>query len=241
MSLAELKDQLDIHTGGVDHINIHHSNEIAQSEAATGKKFFNFWLHGAFLNIADDKKMAKSEDNFLTLENALTRKGIDPLVYRFACLQTHYRKPMEYSEAAIKAAENGLAHLYNQVKQFSTFNFQLSIKDVNKNFKEKFLKAVNEDLNMPRALAVAQEALKSKLGNKEKLATISDFDKVLGLNLADALKAVDLPVAVKKLAEEREAARAKKDFRRSDELRAEIEALGYAVKDTKEGRRIYKK
>ena len=102
MSMAELGEQLDIHCGGIDHINVHHTNEIAQSEAATGKQFFNYWMHGAFLNIKGGKKMAKSEGNFLTLENALIKKEIDPLVYRFAALQTHYRKPMEYSEEVMK-------------------------------------------------------------------------------------------------------------------------------------------
>ena len=125
MSLALLKNQLDIHCGGVDHINIHHTNEIAQSQTATDQKFFNFWLHGAFLNIAGGKKMAKSQDNFLTLENALIKKSIDPLAFRFVCLQTHYRKPMEYSEAGIKNAQSGLEHLYNQVKQLSIINYQL--------------------------------------------------------------------------------------------------------------------
>ncbi|HWR92673.1 MAG TPA: cysteine--tRNA ligase, partial [Desulfobacterales bacterium] len=97
MSMKYLGDQLDIHCGGIDHIDIHHTNEIAQSEAATGRKFFNFWMHGAFLNIQGGKKMAKSEENFLTLENALNRRGIPPLAYRFAAFLTHYRKPMEYS------------------------------------------------------------------------------------------------------------------------------------------------
>ncbi len=117
MAMKFLGDQLDIHCGGVDHIDVHHTNEIAQSEAATGRKFFNFWMHGAFLNIEGGKKMAKSEDNFLTLENTLLKRGINPLAYRYASFQTHYRKPMEYSEESIQAAQNGLAHLYNQVRE----------------------------------------------------------------------------------------------------------------------------
>jgi len=245
MSLALLKNQLDIHCGGIDHINVHHTNEIAQSEAATGKKFFNFWLHGAFLNIAGGKKMAKSAENFLTLENALIKKGIEPLAYRFMALGTHYRKPMEYSEAGIRAAGKGLEHVYNQVKQFSIFpgrartsNFQFLIKDINKKYKAKFLEAINDDLNTPRALAVLQEVLKSKLSNQEKLATVLDFDKVLGLDLAEALKPVELPDEVQKLAKARQEARNKKDFSSSDELRKKIEKLGYLVEDTKDGQRI---
>jgi cysteinyl-tRNA synthetase len=116
MSMMYLDDHLDIHCGGTDHIDVHHTNEIAQSEAATGKKFFNFWMHGAFLNIAGGKKMAKSADNFLTLDATFTQNGISPLVYRFAACLTHYRKPMEFSDESLEAARNGLAHLQNQVR-----------------------------------------------------------------------------------------------------------------------------
>ena len=117
MSMKFLGEQLDIHCGGTDHIDVHHTNEIAQSEAATGKPFFNFWMHGAFLIIQGGKKMAKSEGNFLTLENAFLKNDINPLVYRFASFLTHYRKPMEYSAESIEAARNGLLHLQNQVRQ----------------------------------------------------------------------------------------------------------------------------
>ena len=109
MSMKYLGQLLDIHCGGTDHIDVHHTNEIAQSEAATGKPFFNFWMHGAFLIIAGGKKMAKSEGNFLTLESSFIQKGMNPLVYRFAAFQTHYRKPMEYSAEGITAAQNGIA------------------------------------------------------------------------------------------------------------------------------------
>lgn len=126
MSLKYLKGELDIHCGGVDHINIHHTNEIAQSEAATGEKFFDYWLHGAFLNIAGGKKMAKSEDNFLTLKTALSDKGIDPLAFRYACLMTHYRKPMEWSGEGITNASNGLRHLYAQIRLISNSQFPIS-------------------------------------------------------------------------------------------------------------------
>jgi len=255
MSLALLKDHLDIHCGGIDHVNVHHTNEIAQSEAATGKKFFNFWLHGAFLNVVGGKKMAKSAENFLTLENALIKKGINPIAFRFAVLQTHYRKPMEYSEVSIKAAQNGLEHLYNQVKELRITNYppatqasslalragELRIEDINIDFKNKFLEVVNDDLNTTQALAVAQEVLKSKIKDQEKLATILDFDKVLGLNLREALNVVELPAEVDKIVNERQKAREKKNFGKADELRKEIEKLGYTVEDTKDGQRVYKK
>ncbi len=253
MSLKFLGKNLDIHCGGVDHINVHHTNEIAQSEAATGRQFFNYWMHGAFLNIAGGKKMAKSADNFLTLDNALVKKGLDPLAYRYAALQTHYRKPMEYSDEAIENAGRGLEHLYNQVRQFSIFNYsarggsasggQFSIKDVDGGFKEKFLEAINDDLNMPQALAIVQEVLKSDLSDEKKYATVLDFDKVLGLKLDEAggAVAVELPENIQELAGERQKARDEKDWAESDRLREKIEKMGYVVEDKKEGMAVRRK
>ncbi len=241
MSMKCLGDQLDIHCGGIDHINVHHTNEIAQSEAATGKKFFNYWMHGAFLNIAGGKKMAKSEENFLTLENAFVKKGINPLVYRFAALQVNYRKPMEYSEEIMKNAENGLDHLYNQIRQLQINNYELRIENINKDFKNKFLEAINDDLNIPQALAVAQELLKSGLSNENKLATVFDFDKVLGLNLDKLKKEEELPAEILNFLEARKKARAENNWQESDRLRDEIEKLGYTVEDSKDGIRVYKK
>jgi len=252
MSMKGLKDQLDIHCGGIDHINIHHTNEIAQSEAATGKKFFNYWLHGAFLNIAGGEKMAKSQENFLTLENALIKKGIDPLVYRFAVLQTHYRKPMEYSEKIIKNAKNGLKHLYNQARELAdTVFYQIegqaggttlhSISQPNKKFKDEFLQAVNDDLNMPQALAVVQKVFKSNLTDEEKLGTIVDFDKIFGLNIENELYNIVKPEDIETLVNEREKARKERNFKESDRLRKEIEKKGYIVEDTEVGMRFSKK
>ncbi|MBI4779564.1 cysteine--tRNA ligase, partial [Candidatus Falkowbacteria bacterium] len=216
MSLKYLGDHFDIHCGGVDHIGVHHTNEIAQTEAATGKSpWVNYWLHGAFLNIAGGKKMAKSEDNFLTMENALIKKGINPLAFRFAALQTHYRKPMEYSEESIKSAKNGWVHLYNQVQNLGIYD-QASGKwiyemgNVDLLHKEKFFNAINDDLNIPQALAVAQELLKSNLSQADKLSTIIDFDKVFGLDLDPISKMkefVALPDDVRKLIVARQTAR----------------------------------
>ncbi len=234
MSMKYLGEQLDIHCGAIDHINVHHTNEIAQSEAATGKKFFNYWLHSAFLNIAGGKKMAKSADNFLTLENALIKKGIKPLVFRFAALQIHYRKPMEYSEEATESAKNALEHLYNQVRALGSERGK-----VNEEYKNKFLEAINDDLNMPRALACAQELLKSKLTPQDKLATILDFDKIFGLDL-DKLTKLELPREVQNIIEERKRAREQRDWEKSDALRAKLQNLGYIVEDSKNGMNIRK-
>ena len=240
MSMKFLGNQLDIHCGGTDHINVHHTNEIAQSEAATGKPFFNFWVHGAFLIIQGGKKMAKSEENFLTLENAFLQKDINPLVYRFASFLTHYRKPMEYSDEGIEAARNGLLHVQNQVRQIVADGVDVE-PPVNAEFKNKFIEAINDDLNMPRAMAVIQEMLKSKISDAQKYSTILDFDRVLGLQLDQLDKAQVLPEAVQKLVDARQQARQVRDFAASDQLRAEIEALGYQVQDTQDGMKVVKK
>ena len=243
MSLELLKDQLDIHCGGIDHINVHHTNEIAQSEAATGKKFFNYWMHGAFLNIAGGKKMAKSTENFLTLDNALIRKGINPLAYRFAALQTHYRKPMEYSEEGIEQAEDGLNSLLNQVAALGE-----KVGNINDDLKAKFLAAIDDDLNMPKALAVLAAVFKSKFDPADKKATVLDFDKVLGLNLAQAsqlaakeLSLMDLPEALQALVLKRQSARELKEWAAADQLRKDIEEKGYIMEDKKDGYKLSRK
>ena len=240
MSMKFLVDQLDIHCGGTDHIDVHHTNEIAQSEAATGKPFFNFWMHGAFLIIAGGKKMAKSAENFLTLENAFLKNDINPLAYRFASFLTHYRKPMEFSDEGIEAARNGLLHLQNQVRQVVAAGIG-SNSAISAQYKNNFLAAVNDDLNMPRAMAVIQEMLKSSISDTEKLTTILDFDGVLGLNLDQLDQEQALPEAVQKRVDARLKAREGKDFAASDRLRAEIEAMGYLVQDTKDGMKVIKK
>jgi len=241
MSLQYLKDQLDIHCGGIDHINVHHTNEIAQSEAATGQKFFNYWLHNAFLNIVGGKRMGKSENNFLTLEKALLEAGLNPLIYRFASLQVHYRKPMEYSEASLKQANDGLMNLYGQVALLGSESGKISL-----DYKKKFLEAINDDLNAPQALAVLFAVLKSDLSEADQLATILDFDQVLGLGLAKAqqmtrkiLELEDLPSEVQTLIKQRNKARENKNWFESDQLRQEIEDLGYILEDTPTGPRIY--
>jgi len=240
MSMKFLGDQLDIHCGGIDHVDIHHTNEIAQSEAATGKKFFNFWMHGAFLNVLGGKKMAKSEENFLTLENALLKRGIPPLAYRYAAFQTHYRKPMEYSDESIQAARNGLEHLYNQVREIA-MGAADAAGEVSSAFRDKFREATDDDLNLPRAMAVVQEMLKSGLPAAEKRATILDYDRVLGLGLDQVDAPENLPPEVLDLLEARRKARESKDWTASDRLRDEIQAMGYELKDTREGMKVIRR
>lgn len=245
MSMKELGEQLDIHCGGIDHIDVHHTNEIAQSEAATEKQFFNYWMHSAFLNIAGGKKMAKSDENFLTLDNAFTKKKMNPLVFRFAALQVHYRKPMEYSDEAMKNAERGLEHLYNQVRNLAPKKGEEVVTDkdlfLNSNIYKKFIEAINDDLNMPQALAVIQEMLKSDMDDNFKLYALLDFDKVLGLRLGSIKEEIKTPKEIEDLIKKREQARKDKDFEESDRLREEIEKKGYVVEDGQNGMRVYPK
>lgn len=240
MSLKYLGAELDIHCGGIDHINVHHSNEIAQSEAATGKKFFNYWLHGAFLNISGGKKMAKSSGDFLTLDNALLQKHINPLAYRFAALQVHYRKPMEYSEENLRQAEQGLQSLYRQINLLGE-----DLGVVDDVLRNEFVGAINDDLNMPQALAILFKTLKSDLDPADKLATVFDFDRVLGLALSESAmhpdyvtEVCDLPEAVTGLLAARQQARLAKNWAQADALRLEILAAGYTVEDGIDGQQI---
>jgi len=239
MSMMYLKDQLDIHCGGSDHIDVHHTNEIAQSEAATGKPFFNLWMHGAFLIIAGGKKMAKSAGNFLTLTNTFINQDIDPLVYRFASFLTHYRKPMEYSDNSIKAARNGYTHLKNQIRQVMDQAMETKGK-VHPEFQSKFLQAINNDLNMPQAMAVIQETLKAKISAPDKLTTILNFDMILGLNLNKLSIIQTLPLKVMEKVNTRKKARKEKNWALSDQLRDEIQAMGYMIQDSKEGMKVIK-
>jgi len=243
MSMKFLGQQLDIHCGGIDHINIHHTNEIAQSEAATGHKFFNYWLHSAFLNINGGNKMAKSADNFLTMNNVFIQKGINPLAYRFAALQIHYRKPMEYSEAGLKQAALGLNSLFGQVASLGD-----EVGTLDNKLKQEFLAVINDDLNLPKALALVSMVMKAKLRAADKLATILDFDKVLGLSLDKAknfvaaeIKLDDLPIEVKELVLARQKAREAKDWFEADSLRQEIDSRGYIMEDSAGTYRLTKK
>ncbi len=237
MSMKYLGEMLDIHCGGTDHIDVHHTNEIAQSEAATGKPFFRYWMHGAFLIIAGGKKMAKSEGNFLTLEATLRKNDLDPLAYRFAAFQTHYRKPMEFSPEAIDAAQNGLQHLRNQVR---TLMDDAKASKIDAAYQANFIEALNNDLNMPQALAVVQDLLKSDLSPEVKLATVFDFDLVLGFDLEKSAADQALPDEIQALADARQRARQEKQWDLSDQLRDEIQSKGYVVQDAAQGMKVYK-
>jgi cysteinyl-tRNA synthetase len=235
MSAKYLGQPFDIHCGGIDHVPVHHTNEIAQSEAANDKPLANYWLHGEFMLMGEDK-MAKSADNFVTLET-LKSKNISPLAFRYLLLQTHYRKQLSFSWEALAAAQNGLNHLYNIVGSWDKAGPSCS------GCEEKFLVAVNNDLDMPAAMAIMWDLIKDPIyPGSAKKRTILKFDKILGLGL-DKLKKekVSLPVEIKTLVAERDGARFSKNWSKSDDLRKQIEAAGYTVTDTPEGTQVKKK
>ena len=233
MATKYLGQPFDIHCGGVDHIPVHHTNEIAQSEAAFDKPLANFWLHGEFLIISEGK-MAKSGENFITLQ-ALKDKGFAPLAYRYLLLQTHYRKQLTFSWEALTASQNALRHLYELFYDQGPADGN---SRPNQEYKAKFLTIISEDLDVPGALALAWEILKDpNLKPEDKKATLLDFDQVFGLRLKE-ISWQPMPEKIQKMINEREEARQKNDFKTSDKLRDEIKNAGYEIEDTKEGARV---
>jgi cysteinyl-tRNA synthetase len=235
MSVKYLGNHFDIHCGAVDFVDLHHTNELAQTESATGiKPWVNYWIHGEFLNLKDGEKMAKSTGNFLTIKSEFIDKNINPLVYRFATFGVHYRKIMEWNNDIIKSAHNGYNNLINKTKILGN-----DIGSINFELKERFLECINDDLNMPKAMAVVSDVFKYGISNEDKLATLLDFDKVLGLNLNN-IKKDAIPEEIVVLANDRLIARDQKDWPKSDELRKKIKELGYEIKDVDEGYVIIK-
>jgi cysteinyl-tRNA synthetase len=233
MSVAELGETIDIHTGGVDLIFPHHENEIAQSQCATGKHFVNYWLHNEHL-LVENKKMSKSLGNYYSLRD-LEKIGVSPLGFRYWLLTADYRTPINFTVVTLQGAENALKRLqdaYNELEDGG-------VPDVT--YTAEFKKFINNDLSTAQGLALMWKLLKDEsIEGPAKRATLKDFDRVFGLGL-DALKAeVIIPQEVLTLAQEREYARSQKDFVLSDILRAKIESHGYAVKDTSTGQKISK-
>src|SRR3989344_7549280 len=237
MATKYLGKQFDIHCGGIDHIPVHHTNEIAQSEAANGKKpWVKYWLHNEFL-VLGKEKMAKSGENFITL-STLMEKGIDPLDYRYFCLGTHYRKPLMFSYEALEGAKVARKRLNEQFLELKKTGTASTAQQ--KTYLQIFTSDINDDLNTPKALAVLWDVLKDEnLTDKDKHSLLLKFDKVLGLNLNKLKKEkIKIPAEVKKLAELRLISRNNKDWKKADELREKIKELGDVVGDTKEGYEI---
>ncbi|MFO0718958.1 MAG: cysteine--tRNA ligase [Candidatus Paceibacterota bacterium] len=236
MSMKYLGETFDIHTGGIDHIPTHHNNEIAQSESATGKQYVRYWLHNAFVNV-EGGKMAKSEGNFLRLQSIID-KNINPLSYRYWLLTAHYRQPVTFSWEALESANVAFMKL---ARAYSTLP---GLGKVHVGYLKKFKDFINDDLDTPQAVALIWEMMKDKsVTDRQKRATLNEFDKVLGLNLKGLAKELknadkDVPDVVKSIVSEREKARKNKDWKKSDELRDAILKEGFEVKDTDKGAEV---
>jgi len=238
MSIHFLGKHFDIHTGGIDHIQIHHTNEIAQVEPLLKKKWVNWWMHGEFLVLKDKEKMAKSGENFIILKT-LENHNLEPLDYRYFCLTASYRSPLMFSWQALNNAQTSWNHLKNQILDLKENPTSKPNEKANKKLENNFLKAINDDLNMPVALSVMYDAIKEKtLGNKQKLSLLLKFDKVLGLGFKELKRTkITLTKEQKALLKERETARKNKDWKKADKARDKLKKQGILIEDTPEGPR----
>ncbi|MBX3063876.1 MAG: cysteine--tRNA ligase [Anaerolineae bacterium] len=229
MSTKYLGSFFDIHCGGEDHITVHHTNEIAQTEACLGTHLANFWMHGYFLQI-DEGKMSKSSGEFLRLQVLLDRH-IDPLAYRFFCLGAHYRSKLNFTWESLNGAEVALNKLRSAAYEWGT-----PADTVDAEYVARFTAEINDDLNMPRALALIWELVRSDLTPAIKKATLLQFDRVLGLGLADWQPAVvNIPDEVMALVQQRQQARSEKRWQDADAIRVEVGARGFEIEDTAQG------
>lgn len=249
MSMKYLGESFDIHTGGIDHIPIHHPNEIAQSEGATGKQFVRYWVHHNHLFI-DGKKMSKSLGNFYTIEDVV-KKGFDPLSLRYLFLQTHYRQEANFTWEALEASQTAYSQLKNHLsglkKQIEHSTRSVlsdeKLEQVN-SLRKKFKDIIRFDLNTAQALAVVWEIVKSNIPPGDKYDLLMIADEILGLGLKDVTSEAsfteEIPAEVKKLIDVREEARKAGNWKKADEVRAEIEKSGYMVEDSVSGQRLKK-
>ena len=230
MSIKYLGKRFDIHTGGIDHIPIHHPNEIAQNQAATGHKVVNYWLHGNFLT-SKGEKVSKSTGGLYTISE-LEQKGFKALAYRYLLLITHYRSPLNFTLRSLEKARNAYERLKNIISEIK------EDKKINKKYLNQFENAINNDLDMPKALSVLWKLLRDKKATG-KIRTIKEMDKVFGLDLLKKEK-FEIPAEVQKLITQREKARKQKNFKKSDELRKKIKKFRYWVEDTPKGGKVKK-
>lgn len=227
MSMHYLGETIDIHTGGIEHIPVHHENEIAQSECATGHDFVRYWVHYEML-LVNGEKMSKSKENFYTVDD-IVKRSINPLAMRLVTMQTSYRKPLSFSWETLETADIALKKLQKFAAK------QPFVGDIVPSYRDAFIDALSDDMNTAKALAVVWELLNdSAIENKDKWATLLIFDTVLGLDLARVAKIVITP-EVLAIAKKRDEARANKDYALSDKIRAQLETFGYDVIDTPEG------
>ncbi len=235
MSMKYLGEHFDIHTGGIDHIKVHHTNEIAQSECATGNKYVNYWMH---VNFLQDKtgKMSKSSDDFLTLES-LIKKGYSPQIYRYFILTAHYRKELTFTYEALDAVKVAYKKLTDHILRGSHLK-----GNILETYLEPFLEALRDDCNTSEAIAHMWKMIKEEQGNDADLAaTLLEMNELLGLGLEKLKEEVlHLPKEVVELLDKRLISRKDKDFSESDRLRDEIRKLGYIVKDSPDGQEMVK-
>ncbi len=245
MAMATLGKEIDIHTGGIDHIPVHHNAEIAQSECATGKKFVQYWLHSAFLNI-DNTKISKSLNNSITLRE-LFDKGFTGDDYRYWLLTAHYRSPVNFSWEALKASKQALSKL----KRYVYEDYKQVLGEVSSEYIGKFKSFLANDLDTPSAIALVWELVKdTSVDNKVKCATLHEIDKVLDIGLSDDLEEgidalgivshEDIPADIQELINKREAARIAQNWMEADFLRDALSLKGYAIEDTAYGPKVTK-
>ena len=236
-----LGEEFDIHTGGVDHIPTHHENEIAQSKGATGKIPAHVWMHCEYLQV-DGGKMSKSLGNTYTISQ-LQEKGISPLAFKLFCFTAHYRNKLNFTFEGAYGAQKALERLYDSYVKNVNGADDVE-EDVIKEYEEKFLSYINDDMNMPGAMSVVWDIARNTKKSAKFANLLLKFDEVLGLDMKNAEKYLvkfkqndseELPAEIKKLVEERKNARAEKNWAKSDEIRDKIISLGYIIKDTKDG------
>ena len=233
-----LGEEFDIHTGGVDHIPVHHENEIAQGKGFCGKVPSHYWMHVEFLQV-NGGKMSKSLGNLYTLDD-LKEKGYEPYVYRMFNFSSHYRKKINFTFEAMDSAKTALTRLREGYLKHKEGNEDIDDKIISE-YKQKFLEAINDDLNMPVAMSVVWDVVKNSKKSKKLADLILKFDEVLGFDLKNYKpETVILPEEVESLVEKRNIARANKDWAESDRIRDELINMGYTVKDSKEGTVVIK-
>ena len=236
MSMSLLGDRFDIHTGGADNVFPHHEAEIAQSEGVSGHRVVTCWMHGGLLMLGGSR-MAKSAGNFLRVSE-LEDQGFDPLAFRYLALQAKYRTKLDFSTGGLAGADRALRQLRERVTEWSGVGRATETKDAEvSGYETRFRAALADDLDLPTAMALVAQVLRSSVAANDKAALLRSWDTVLGLDLDRAPADISLPEDATALLEAREKARAAKDFATSDRLRNELAALGVAVTDTAEGQR----
>ncbi len=238
MGRKYLGDVFDIHTGGVDHIPVHHENEIAQSEALLGKPAVNYWMHGEFMMV-NNGKMSKSLGNTYTIDN-LREKGYDPLAFRYMCLNAHYRNKLNFTWVVMQSAQVSYDRFVEGVLSHKGGSEKIDSGVIDE-FLSDFEAAINDDLNIPKALGIAWNAVRYGKKSQQIFELLTKMNKIFGFDLDKRKTETDGPEVtpeVGKLLEERQQARAGKNWKRSDEIRDELKAMGIAVEDTAAGPKI---